>query len=191
MADAFTDVAKRLFTFHVYPTQAIVKETFKAYIEEMFPDFMSNIGQITLQTLLQKIKNNRGAALQSVRSAVWCIFRHKKLPLLKSNVAAAAIVSTLWVYTIARTAFSAMAVPTLTNTHCVFKLAQEFKGNGLLHDTANAILTDASPQYDPDLDETLPQRSSSMHLSQEEMDDLSSSMHLSQEEMDDLFDFTL
>ncbi|CAG8685084.1 4912_t:CDS:2, partial [Ambispora leptoticha] len=194
--EAFTGVAKCLFPSHVYPTQAVVKETFKAYMEEIFPDFMSNISSNNftnhyhsnwLSQLLQKIKNNRGAVLQSVRSAVWRVFGREKLPPLKSNAAAAAIVSwkesqavsncyrmlfekdnkgTLWVYTIARTAFSAVAVPTLTSAHCAFMLVvcdillnprlqnvqcterrmkrciekylQEFEGDGPSHDTADA-----------------------------------------------------
>ena len=104
---------------------------------------MNNQFIIILQ-LLQKIKNNHGAALQNIRSAVWRVFGHERLPPLKSNAAAADIVrwkespqvsdcyralfqqnnnGIYWVSVITRTAFSTAAVPILTNEHSAFALS--------------------------------------------------------------------
>ena len=90
------------------------------------------------------MKNHRGAALQSVRSAMWKTFGAEQLPSLKSNAKAPAIVKwkenpkigdchrllfeknsddVFWITAITRAAFSEVAVPTLTSEHCAFALA--------------------------------------------------------------------
>ncbi|CAG8586522.1 4444_t:CDS:2 [Gigaspora rosea] len=97
-----------------------------------------------LSYLLQKVKNHRGAALQNVHSSIWKVFGRERLPLLKSTISAAGIIrwkkspqvddcyralfeknseGVFWVSIIARSAFSMVAVPTLTNHHCAFTLA--------------------------------------------------------------------
>ena len=90
------------------------------------------------------MKNYRGAALQSVWSAMWKIFGSERLPPLKSNTKAPDIVKwkespnvsdchrllfevnndgVFWITAIARAAFSEVAVHTLTSKHCTFALA--------------------------------------------------------------------
>src|SRR5260364_179723 len=90
------------------------------------------------------MKNNRGAALQSVRSAMWKVFASERLPFLKSNAKASIIVkwkenpkigechrllfetnskNVFWISVIARAAFSEITFPTLTSEHCAFSLA--------------------------------------------------------------------
>jgi len=82
--------------------------------------------------------------LQSVRSSIWKVFGHERLPPLKSTASATEILrwkespqvndcyralfeqnseGVFWVSIIARSAFSMVAVPTLTNHHCAFTLA--------------------------------------------------------------------
>ena len=89
------------------------------------------------------MKNNRGAALQSVRSAMWKVFGSERLPSLKSNAKASIIVkwkenpkigechrllfetnseNVFWISVIARAAFSEITVSTLTSEHCAFSL---------------------------------------------------------------------
>src|SRR5260363_168415 len=90
------------------------------------------------------MKNNRGAALQSIRSVIWKVFGSERLPSLKSNAKASIIVkwkenpkigeyhrllfetnseNVFWIFAIARAAFSESTVPTLTSEHCAFSLA--------------------------------------------------------------------
>ena len=90
------------------------------------------------------MKNLCGLVLQNVRSAIWSVFGHERLPCLRSNASAEDIVrwkqsqevydcycalygqddkGVFWVAIIARTAFSMAAAPTLTNHHCAFTLA--------------------------------------------------------------------
>jgi len=90
------------------------------------------------------MKNHRGAALASVRSAIWRVFGTEKLPLLRSNALLADIVlwknsaqvsacfdalfeknndDVYWVMVIARTAFNEATVPNLTHAHCAFTMA--------------------------------------------------------------------
>jgi hypothetical protein len=90
------------------------------------------------------MKNYRGAALQSVRSAMWKVFGSERLPSLKSSAKAPIIVkwkenpkiavchrllfetnseNVFWISAIARAAFSEVTVPTLTSEHCAFALA--------------------------------------------------------------------
>ena len=87
------------------------------------------------------MKNIRGAALQSVRLAMWKVFGSERLPSLKSNAKATIIVkwkenpkigechrllfepnseNVFSISVIARAAFSEVAVPTLTSKHCAF-----------------------------------------------------------------------
>ncbi|CAG8705658.1 3509_t:CDS:2, partial [Ambispora leptoticha] len=132
--DIYTGVVKRLFPFHVYPTQTILKDTLKDYLNNNFHEFM----------LLQKMKNYCGAVLQNVRSSVWKVYGHERLPSLKSKASTNDIVkwkeslnvyscycalfeqnddSVFWVLVIARCAFTTVAVPILINQHCAFTLA--------------------------------------------------------------------
>ncbi|CAG8777567.1 2516_t:CDS:1, partial [Dentiscutata heterogama] len=88
--------------------------------------------------------NYLGVALQSVRSSIWKVFSHERLPLLKSTASATEILwwkkslqvndcyhtlfeqnseEVFWISIIAKSAFSIVAVPTLTNHHCAFTLA--------------------------------------------------------------------
>src|SRR5260363_158007 len=90
------------------------------------------------------MKNNQGAALQSIRSALWKVFGSEQLPSLKSNAKASIIVkwkkkpkigechrllfetnseNMFWISAIARAAFSEIMVLTLTSEHCAFSLA--------------------------------------------------------------------
>ncbi|CAG8808755.1 19590_t:CDS:2, partial [Gigaspora rosea] len=45
-----------------------------------------------------------------------------------------------WVSIIARTAFSMVAVPTLTNHHCAFTLANNFNNSGPNYNSAEEIM---------------------------------------------------
>ncbi|RIB14638.1 hypothetical protein C2G38_2040018 [Gigaspora rosea] len=87
--DVFTNVVKQLFPQHVYFSQSILKETLKSYLEEAYPEFMSNMSPNEFtncfhsewySSLLLKMKNYRGAASQNVRHAIWRIFGSEKLP---------------------------------------------------------------------------------------------------------------
>jgi len=90
------------------------------------------------------MKNHQGAALASIRSAIWRVFSAEKLPLLRSNALLADIVlwknlaqvsacfgalfeknndDVYWVMVIARTAFNEATVPNLTHAHCAFTMA--------------------------------------------------------------------
>ena len=89
------------------------------------------------------MKNNRGAALQSVRLAMWKVFGSERLSSLKSNAKASIIVkwkenpkigechrllfetnseNVFWISAIARAAFSESTVLTLTSEYCAFSL---------------------------------------------------------------------
>ena len=39
----YTGVVKRLFPYHVYPNQSVLKEALKSYLEEKLPDFMRSM----------------------------------------------------------------------------------------------------------------------------------------------------
>ncbi|CAG8804253.1 7992_t:CDS:2, partial [Gigaspora rosea] len=44
--DVYTNVIKRLFPNHVYPSQRELKETMKEYMNKNFPEFVRNIGEV-------------------------------------------------------------------------------------------------------------------------------------------------
>src|SRR5947209_19334695 len=90
------------------------------------------------------MKNHRGTALASVRSAVWKTFGTSKLPPLNTSASAQDIIAwkqssetiacfdclfeknaddVFWVTIIARATFTEAAVPNLTSCHCAFTLA--------------------------------------------------------------------
>src|SRR5947209_1612575 len=89
------------------------------------------------------MKNYRGTALASVRSAIWKTFGAERLPVLPSNSSAADIIAwkqasetiacfdslfernndgLYWIAVIARAAFNEVTVPTLSHAHCAFTL---------------------------------------------------------------------
>ncbi|RIB17040.1 hypothetical protein C2G38_2038086 [Gigaspora rosea] len=151
--NVFTNMVKQLFPQHVYPSQSTLKETLKSYLEEAYPEFMSDMSPNEFtnhfyskwcSSLLSKMKNYHGAASQNVRHAIWRIFGSEKLPSLNSNASAPEIVNwkkssqvaacfrslfeqtesgVYWTDMIARSAFSTAAVPTITPEHCAFTLA--------------------------------------------------------------------
>ncbi|RIB22670.1 hypothetical protein C2G38_2243161 [Gigaspora rosea] len=147
--NVYTNVVKRLFPNHIYPSQCELKETMKEYMNKNFPEFVRNIGEVEFTNrfhntwcaqLLLKMKNYRGAASQNVHSSIWKVFGCEKL---QNNATATEIVKwkeseqvaqcfrtlfeyndngVLWITIIARSAFSIAAVPILTNHHCAFTL---------------------------------------------------------------------
>ncbi|CAG8852608.1 42955_t:CDS:2, partial [Gigaspora margarita] len=44
--DMYTNVIKRLFPNHLYPSQCELKKTIKEYMNENFPEFVRNIGEV-------------------------------------------------------------------------------------------------------------------------------------------------
>ncbi|CAG8853094.1 5605_t:CDS:2, partial [Gigaspora margarita] len=44
--DVYTNVIKRLFPNHLYPSQRELKETIKEYMNENFPEFVRNISEV-------------------------------------------------------------------------------------------------------------------------------------------------
>ncbi|CAG8850444.1 6087_t:CDS:2, partial [Gigaspora margarita] len=99
--NVYTNIIKRLFPNHLYPSQRELKETIKEYMNENFPEFVKNIGEVEFTNrfhntwcaqLLIKMKNYCGAASQNVCSSIWKVFGCEKLPPLNNNAITTEIV---------------------------------------------------------------------------------------------------
>ncbi|RIB27591.1 hypothetical protein C2G38_2029227 [Gigaspora rosea] len=206
--DVFTNVVKQLFPQHVYPSQSTLKEILKSYLEEAYPEFMSDMSPNEFtnhfhsewcSSLLSKMKNYHEAASQNVRHAIWQTFGSEKLPFLNSNASVPEIVNwkkssqvaacfrslfeqtesgVYWIDMIARSAFSTAACTEKLMKRRLKQYLDDLNGEGPSYESAQAVMNDEAGNRSRPTSETDKPEPASQS---------SSLMNYSQDEINDLF----